>query len=336
MVVLPAEKRKVMLTDRFHRVHDYLRISLTDNCNFRCSYCMPEEQITLLPKAQLMQADEIFAIARTFADLGVKKIRLTGGEPMARKDFADILAGLSRLPVKLAMTTNGVMLDQYMANLQQAGLTSINISLDSLLPDKFRKITRRDAFARVWSNILGCIAAGMHVKLNVVMMKGVNDDEIAAFTELTRKLPVHVRFIEFMPFDQNRWDRGKVIGSAEVMEVVAQQYALYKLKDGKNDTDRKFGIMGHAGTLCFISTLTDSFCATCNRLRLTADGKMKNCLFGAEEFDVLAAFRSGADIAPVIRKAISRKHERLGGQFNDYRELQPGQLDNRSMIRIGG
>lgn len=325
-----------MLTDRFNRVHDYLRISLTDNCNFRCSYCMPEENITLLPQAHLMQAGEIFDIAGTFVRLGVKKIRLTGGEPLVRKDFSDIVSGLSALNVKLTITTNGLLLDKYLDDLLRAGIRSVNISLDSLEKDKFRQITRRDAFDRVWSNILRCIAEGIHVKLNVVLQKGVNDGEINRFVELTRELPVHVRFIEFMPFHQNRWNSDKVITGAEAMAMIAPQYALYKLQDGKNDTDRKFGIMGHTGTLCFISTLTDSFCATCNRIRLTADGKLKNCLFGAEEFDVLGAHRKGEDISGVITAAIARKHQRLGGQFSDYREISPELLDNRSMIRIGG
>lgn len=325
-----------MLKDRFNRVHDYLRISLTDNCNFRCTYCMPDENVALMPRAQLMQSGEIFDIAKTFVELGVKKIRLTGGEPLVRKDFSTIVSQLATLPVELVMTTNGLLLDQYLPTLQQCGMKSVNISLDTLQKDRFRQITQRDAFDRVWENILRCIDAGMRVKLNVVLMKDVNDDEVAGFLDITRELPVHVRFIEYMPFDQNGWNKDKVVGSDTVLKTLSEKYTLYKLQDGKNDTDKKFGIFGHKGTICFISTMTDSFCGTCNRIRLTADGKVKNCLFGAEEFDILGALRGGEDVTQIIRTAIDRKHARTGGQFTDYAHIQPEQLENRSMIKIGG
>ncbi|MPT34902.1 MAG: GTP 3',8-cyclase MoaA [Flavobacterium sp.] len=325
-----------MLKDTHHRIHDYLRISLTDNCNFRCTYCMPEESISLMPPQKLMQTDEIFSIAKVFTSLGVKKIRLTGGEPLVRKDFTAVVERLSMLPVQLALTTNGMLLDRYKTVLQKSGIQSVNISLDTLDPAKFLQITQRDQFQKVWDNILMCIDQGIYVKLNIVLIKGFNDDEVFDFINLTKKIPVHLRFIEFMPFDKNEWNKDKVVHNQLVLESVAQQYELFKLRDDKNDTAKKFGIFGHAGTVSFISTLSDSFCGNCNRMRITADGKMKNCLFGAEEFDILGAFRKGENIIPIIERCLLKKHKMLGGQFDDYTNIDPDKLQNRSMIKIGG
>lgn len=325
-----------MLKDTYNRIHDYLRISLTDNCNFRCTYCIPDEVISLLPRKQLMQTEEIYSIAREFVNLGVKKIRLTGGEPLIRKDFSAILQQLSVLPVQLALTTNGVLLHRYKDDLLRYGVRSVNISIDTLDKNKFFQITKRDQFQKVCDNIKLCIREGIYVKLNVVLINGFNDDEVADFIHLTRDLPVHVRFIEFMPFDKNEWDQNKVVHNQTVLEDIQQKYSLFKLQDGKNDTDKKFGIFGHAGTISFISTLSNSFCKSCNRMRLTADGKMKNCLFGSEEFDILGAFRNGENIVPLIEQCVLNKKEKLGGQFEDYKQLDTDKLQNRSMIKIGG
>jgi cyclic pyranopterin phosphate synthase len=297
---------------------------------------MPEESISLMPPQKLMQTDEIFSIAKVFTSLGVKKIRLTGGEPLVRKDFTAVVERLSMLPVQLALTTNGMLLDRYKTALQKSGIQSVNISLDTLDPAKFLQITQRDQFQKVWDNILMCIDQGIYVKLNIVLIKGFNDDEVFDFINLTKKIPVHLRFIEFMPFDKNEWNKDKVVHNQLVLESVAQQYELFKLRDDKNDTAKKFGIFGHAGTVSFISTLSDSFCGNCNRMRITADGKMKNCLFGAEEFDILGAFRKGENIIPIIERCLLKKHKMLGGQFDDYTNIDPDKLQNRSMIKIGG
>ncbi len=325
-----------MLKDSFNRTHDYLRISLTDNCNFRCVYCMPNEKIKTLPKSHLIQSSEIFDIAKTFVDLGVKKIRFTGGEPLIRKDFKEILNQLSLLPVELCITTNGFLLDEYIQDFIQSGIRSVNISIDSLNAERFFKVTQRNAFSKVWNNILLAFENGLHVKLNVVLMKNFNEDEVFDFVNLTKDLPIHIRFIEFMPFDKNQWNKDRVVSNQDVLHEVQQAYSLFKLEDRKNDTDKKFGIFGHAGTISFISTLSDYFCGNCNRLRLTADGKMKNCLFGKDEFDLLKTFREGNDIMPIIQLAVQKKHAKLGGQFEDYQTIDPEKLSNRSMIKIGG
>lgn len=326
-----------MIIDQFNRVHDYLRISLTDNCNFRCFYCMPEEEYEFTPASQLMQAHEIEAIAKTFVDLGVKKIRLTGGEPLVRKDAGDIILALSKLPVTLTLTTNGVRLHEFLPALKQACITSLNISLDTLQADKFQLITRRDQFQRVYDNIHLLLQNSIRAKVNVVVMKDLNDHEINDFVRWTKDTPVHVRFIEFMPFQGNRWTSNKVLTWQQILQTVETEYSFIRLKDELNDTAKKYMVPGHAGTFAVISTMSAPFCSTCNRMRLTADGKMKNCLFSKEETDLLTALRNEQDIVPLIRQSIHAKAKELGGQFSaDFEHIEASAIQNRSMITIGG
>jgi len=326
-----------MLTDQFDRVHDYLRISLTDNCNFRCFYCMPEEEYEFTPASKLMQAHEIETIAKTFVSLGVKKIRLTGGEPLVRKDAADIILALSKLPVTLTLTTNGSRLHEMLPALKQAGITSLNVSLDTLQADKFQLITRRDQFRRVYDNIHLLIENDIRAKVNVVVMKDFNENEINDFVRWTKDTPVHVRFIEFMPFAGNRWTSNKVITWQQILQEIEKEYSFLPLKNEAHDTAKKYIVPGHAGTFAVISTMSAPFCGSCNRMRLTADGKMKNCLFSKEETDLLTTLRSGGDIIPLIRQSIHAKAKELGGQFSaDFEHLEASAIQNRSMITIGG
>ncbi|HET7360707.1 MAG TPA: radical SAM protein, partial [Salinimicrobium sp.] len=225
-----------MLLDTHKRIHDYLRISLTDSCNFRCQYCMPEENMQCLPNKDLMQVDEIETIAKIFVDLGVKKIRLTGGEPMVRKEFPEILKRVSKLPVELSLTTNAVLAHKYLENLKAAGVRSLNISLDTLNPKTFKKITKRDNFQRVWDNILLLLKEGFRVKINAVGIEGVIEKEILDFVEITRNLPLHVRIIEFMPFSGNNWDSGKVITADQMLKWAREEYDMVKLKDEPHAT----------------------------------------------------------------------------------------------------
>lgn len=326
-----------MILDRYQRVHNYLRISLTDSCNLRCAYCMPEDKTDFLPPEHLMQMDEILEIARQFVSLGVNKIRLTGGEPLVRKDAGQILKELSRLPVVLTLTTNGIHLNRYLESLLSSGVRSLNISLDTLNTERFHQITHRDRFERVWQNIQLVIQSGLHVKLNVVAMKGVNDDELLDFVALTKSLPLHVRFIEFMPFAGNQWKQAQVIPSAEILERIGKEFDYMKLTDEKHDTARKYQIPGFEGTFALISTMSEPFCHDCNRMRLTADGKMKNCLFSNGEVDLLSAYRNGIDLEPLIRSCILDKFPERGGQIPiDYHQTNSEMLNNRSMIEIGG
>ena len=326
-----------MILDSFGRNHNYLRISLTDNCNLRCFYCMPEEEYEFTPVSKLMQADEIEAISKIFVAQGVNKIRLTGGEPLVRKDAGKIILSLSKLPVKLTLTTNGTRVHEFIALLKEANIQSLNISLDTLQSDRFMLLTRRDQFKLVYDNIQLLIRNNFQVKVNVVVMKGMNDGEINDFIEWTKDTPIQIRFIEFMPFSGNRWTSNKVFTWQEILEVVQTKYPIVRLEDEINDTAKKYTVPGHTGSFAVISTMTSPFCSGCNRMRLTADGKMKNCLFSKEETDLLTAFRKGEDILPLIQKSIASKAKELGGQFTaDFEQVHAEEIQNRSMITIGG
>lgn len=323
------------ISDQFGRVHDYLRISLTERCNLRCFYCMPEEGIALRPKSQFMSKQEVIRMAETFVSLGVKKIRLTGGEPLVRNDAAEIIQELGKLPVELAITTNGILVDKYLDTFIASGLKSINVSLDSLKRDKLNTITRRNHFDTITSNIDLLLKNNFHVKLNAVIMRGVNDDEIIDFIEFTKDKNVHFRFIEFMPFDGNKWDWSKGLSYKEILEMVKLNYRnnFSRIEDRKNDTSRNFRVNGYRGTFAVISSVTNPFCDTCNRIRLTADGKIKNCLFSNSETDLLTAMRNGEDMVPLILETVWHKKSMRDG-MNTIEDF--GKQKNRSMVAIGG
>jgi cyclic pyranopterin phosphate synthase len=333
-----------MLTDRFGRVHNYLRISLTEVCNFRCTYCMPEEFQSELHRSQRMTAGEIDQLAEIFISLGVKKIRLTGGEPLVRKDAREVIRNLSRHSskenseaVKLTITTNGIFIHNFIDDLKNANVQSVNVSLDSLIPERFEAITKRNYFHRVISNIHLLLQHHFEVKVNVVVMKGVNNDELVDFVQWTRDYPLHVRFIEFMPFDGNHWNKEKVFPFKDMLDRIANFYEVLPLENDKHDTAKKFKVIGFEGTFAVISTMSAPFCDGCNRLRLTADGKMKNCLFSKEEIDLLSSLRKGEDVKQKIMDCLYLKHASLGGQFSPAdlpSETHP--VENRSMVTIGG
>ena len=326
-----------MMTDAFGRVHNYLRISLTDNCNLRCTYCMPEDDYDFTPVSQLMQPDEILTLAKIFVDAGVTKIRLTGGEPLVRKDAADIIKLLATLPVELTMTTNATRLHLFIDVLKEARLQSLNVSLDTLQADKFILLTKRDQFELTYRNIMLGLQEGFHMKVNVVVMKGVNDNEINDFIALTKDLPLHVRFIEFMPFSGNHWSSNKVVTLDEMLQIISTQHDFTPIRRLKHATTKGYQITGFVGTFAVISTMSANFCGDCNRLRLTADGKMKNCLFSKEETDLLTALRRGEDVLPLILQSVQSKAKQLGGQMvTDFTHVDADTIKNRSMITIGG
>jgi len=329
-----------ILTDSFKRKHSYLRISLTERCNLRCTYCMPAEGVPLVPRSHIMTYDEIYKIAKTFTDNGVTKIRLTGGEPLIRKDIPVILEKLASLPVEIGITTNGITIDRHIETLKQYNIKNINVSLDTLEEVKFKEITRRNHFKKVYQNILLLVENGFNVKINAVLIKGFNENEIVDFIELTKNLPVSFRFIEFMPFDGNKWDLKKMVSYAEIMKKVNHHYSeekVERLQDAENDTSKNYRIKGFKGSFAIISSVTNPFCDSCNRLRLTADGKLKNCLFSATESDILTTLREGKSIEPVIQKAVLGKFKIRGG-MDTLEKLQEPDLHskNRSMISIGG
>jgi cyclic pyranopterin phosphate synthase len=298
---------------------------------------MPEEDYEFTQASKLMQASEIEALAKIFVAEGVNKIRLTGGEPLVRKDAAQIILGLSRLGVDLSFTTNGARLHDFIDVLLQAKIKSINVSLDTLQAEKFQMITRRDIYQQVKSNIDLLLRNNIQVKINVVVMKGLNDMEITDFVEWTREQPIEVRFIEFMPFEGNRWTSNKVVSMEDILAKVGSSYDYIPLPGGSNDTAKHFKVAGHAGSFAIISTMTSPFCGTCNRMRLTADGKLKNCLFSLSETDLLGPLRSGEDVLPLIHQCIGSKAKALGGQFSGlFENLEANTIHNRSMITIGG
>ncbi|MCX2452275.1 GTP 3',8-cyclase MoaA [Pedobacter sp. PLR] len=326
-----------MIADSFGRVHDYLRISLTDNCNFRCFYCMPEEEYDFTPASRLMQPEEILQLAKIFVAHGVKKIRLTGGEPLVRKDAAEIILALGQLPVELVITTNGTRIAEILPTLLQAGIKTINISLDTLQPEKFLLITRRDLFHQVRSNIELLLQHKLIVKINMVVMKGLNEEEIEDFILWTKHHPLQIRFIEFMPFSGNKWTSNKMFSLQEILASIAKDFAYIPVKGDAHDTAKHFMIPGHQGSFSIISTMTAPFCSTCNRMRLTADGKLKNCLFSDGETDLLTALRNNQEVLPLIQASIWAKKKELGGQLNTHFEnLDAAAIHNRSMITIGG
>lgn len=326
-----------MLIDQYNRVHDYLRISLTDNCNLRCFYCMPEEDYAFMPNQRLMQKDEIVQLATLFVQNGVKKIRLTGGEPLVRKDAAAIIKELGKLGVNLTMTTNATRIHLFINELKEAGIRSLNISLDTLQKEKFQLLTRRDQFNQVKSNIDLLLANGFKLKINVVVVKGMNDQEVLDFIAWTKDTPIQIRFIEFMPFDGNKWNSDKLVTLQEMLELIGKKYTIAPLVNEPNDTSKQYAIENHAGSFAVISTMSAPFCNTCNRIRLTADGKIKNCLFSSDETDLLTALRSGENILPLIEDSIFKKHRELGGQFSkEFEKINAELLHNRSMIAIGG
>lgn len=331
------DKQSDQITDIFGRKHDYLRISLTDRCNLRCTYCMPEEGITLRPKKEFMTSEEVIQIASTFVELGVKKIRLTGGEPLIKKDFNNIINQLSKLGVEIFITTNGILLHKYFQTLLKAGVKKINISLDTLNKHQFSLITRRDHFDLVYQNIDKAIDLFDEVKLNVVLIKGKNDNEILDFIKLTQQKKVNIRFIEYMPFDGNKWRKDLTVTQQEIDNLLSSEYgqACFKLKDEPNSTSKNFKIDNYIGTFGFINTITNPFCDSCNRIRLTADGKLKNCLFSTNEMNLLSPLREGKDIKLLILKNINAKFKNHGG-INSFEKDSHIYNKNRTMIAIGG
>lgn len=329
-----------LLKDTFGRQHDYLRISITEHCNLRCTYCMPEDGIRLTPKPHLMTSDEIISIAATFVGLGVKKIRLTGGEPLVRKDAKEIILRLGKLGVNLTITTNGILVPNFIETFKQAGIGTVNISIDSLEKEKFNAITRRNYFEVVQESIALLLQHNFNVKLNVVLIKSFNCNEIISFINFTKNKNVQVRFIEFMPFSGNQWDKSKLVSYAEVMAAIQTEFKLSdieRLVDAPNDTAKNFKIRSHIGSFAVISSVTNPFCSTCNRIRLTADGKLKNCLFSNSETSLLETLRSGESILPLLLENLTAKKAIRAGMDDELKFENPDLFSqNRSMIAIGG
>jgi len=325
------------LVDGFARIADDLRVSVTDRCNFRCTYCMPAEGLAWLPKDELLTFEELARVVGVFVGLGVRSIKVTGGEPTVRADLP-VLVGMLREAapsLDLSMTTNGMLLDRLAHPLAEAGLDRVTVSLDSLLHHRFEEMTRRDALERVFAGIRAAEEAGLTpVKINCVVIGGTNDDEVVDFARWSRETGRVVRFIEYMPLDAQRaWERAKVVPSARILEAVHTAFSLESVgPDQEPATSYRFAD-GAPGGIGVISSVTEPFCDSCNRLRLTAEGEVRACLFALEETDLRGPLRSGASDAQLealIRENVSRKWS--GHRINHPDFVRP----DRSMSAIGG
>ncbi len=326
------------LIDTYGRIANNIRISVTDRCNFRCTYCMPEEGMQWLRKDALLTFEEIARVATIIVSLGVNKIRLTGGEPLMRKDLHILVRMLKSVNGirDIALTTNGYFLKEQAAALVEAGLNRINVSLDSLDPRVFAELARRDYFAKTWEGIEEADRLGLSpIKLNVVLMRGINDGEILRFADLARSRSFVIRFIEFMPIGKDDgWSPEKVVPTREVLEIIKASHPLrpLPLRDGKSAADR-FVFDDGKGEIGFISSVSQPFCADCNRVRITSEGKFRTCLFSHVETDIRALLRGGAtdgEIADALTNAVWHKEE--GHLINQPGFVRP----QRTMSQIGG
>lgn len=327
------------LTDTFGRTHNNLRISVTDRCNIRCFYCMPAENVQFMQKSQLLSFEEIERFVRVAVQLGVNKIRLTGGEPLVRRELSVLVQKLAAIPEiqDIGITTNGILLADQAQDLWDAGLRRINVSLDALDPIKFQEITRREGYEQVIEGIQAAQKVGFDpVKINAVSVRGMTEEEIVPFGKFARETGVELRFIEFMPLDaDNAWERDKVLFAHEIIEKLSQEIQPLVPLDRQDPTApaTDFEFEDGVGRVGFIASVSQPFCMSCNRFRLTADGKIRNCLFSLEETDIKSLIRGGASddqIAQAIKDSITAKKE--GHEINTARFIQP----DRPMYSIGG
>ncbi len=329
----------IPLTDKFGRVHDNLRISVTDRCNIRCFYCMPEEGVQFMDRKEILTFEEIERFVRAAVPLGITKLRLTGGEPLVRRDLPHLIGRLSAVEGirDIALTTNAVLLAQQAKDLYSAGLRRLNIHLDTLDRERFHQITRRDDLPRVLAGIDAAVDAGFRkIKFNVVAVKGLVEPDIVPMARFCKERGFEPRFIEFMPLDsQSLWGRGKVLTADEIIETISREIgALAPVPDSDPRAPAtEYAYADGSGRLGFIASVSKPFCLNCNRIRLTSDGKLRYCLFAIDETDVKHLLRCGAgdeEIQAVIRQNVSEKW--LGHEINSTKFIPPP----RPMYAIGG
>ena len=326
------------LVDSWGREIRSVRVSVTDKCNFRCRYCMPAEGLEWLPRSEVLSFEEIARIVRVLAAMGVDEVRLTGGEPLVRRDLPVLVSFLAELQGvrDLSLTTNGVLLDRFAGPLVEAGLERLNVSLDSLSHVRFAEITRRDALDRV---LAGLEEAERYpelrpIKVNCVAMRGFTEEEVPALAELARRKPYVVRFIEFMPLDADEaWREDEVLTGSEIRAMIEERWPLVEIPAKPSSTARRFRFADGAGEIGFVNPVSEPFCSSCDRIRLTADGQLRTCLFSRREWDLKAPLREGVsdeELAALIRFAV--RHKELKHKIND-----PGFVRaSRSMSQIGG
>ncbi|MEW6423824.1 MAG: GTP 3',8-cyclase MoaA [Bacillota bacterium] len=326
------------MRDNFQREINYLRVSVTDRCNLRCFYCLPEQGVKSIPHGEVLRFEEIERVVRAAALVGVKKVRITGGEPLVRRGVTGLVEAIASIPEidDLAMTTNGLLLAGWAKDLKKAGLRRVNVSLDSLNPEKFARITRGGDLTKVWAGIEEALSLEMHpVKLNTVVLKGYNDEEIVDLAALSTKLPLHVRFIELMPVGVCKpWADGLFLDAGRVREIIEENHGPLRevRKLAGSGPAHYFRLPGAPGTIGFIPAVSDHFCDRCNRLRLTAAGGLRSCLYDERETDVKGPLRRGAsleELARLIVQAIKSKPGR-------HHMADEGEGGKKIMSRIGG
>lgn len=345
--VIPAPRTSLLppLQDTFGRTFDYVRIAVTDRCNLRCTYCMPEEGVEFRHRDEMLTAEETLRIISVLAKVGVKKVRFTGGEPTIRKDIVNLVAGAAATPgIKgVHLTTNGLLLHRYAKDLLDAGLTGINVSLDSMDTDRFMRITRRPGVDTVLNNIKLALDTGFQrVKVNAVFMHGFNEDELERFTEYTKDHAVTVRFIEFMPFDAEQiWSTGDHFTSAEtIVARIKARYPDIGPAPGTRTEHHIFKVPGYAGKIAVIPAFTRSLCGNCSRIRVTADGSIRNCLYSDDEYNLRQVMRQGGsddDMIALFRKAFADKAiDGYEAKKRSDAKVDITQLHRGSMTQIGG
>ncbi len=323
------------LIDPFGRKLNYLRIAVTDRCNLRCTYCMPAEGVPFIPHQEIMRFEEMERVVGVLLAVGLQKVRITGGEPLVRKGLIDFLRRLRRRSsqLKLHLTTNGLLLKDYINDLQAIGLDGINLSLDTLSPEKFQTITRRNGFFDVWEGLQKVIESGILLKINVVVQRGVNDDEIVALAELARTFPLEVRFIEQMPFDGLSQRVENPISAMEILEILKQHFPdLEEMYRDQISTARRFKIPEFKGVVGIIAGYSRTFCQTCNRLRLTSTGVLKTCLYDQGKIDLKELIRAGVNDMELLQ----RIREAVALRAKDGFEEEASVQSKLSMAQIGG
>ena len=323
-----------MLTDNHNRVINYVRLAVTDRCNLRCSYCMPEH-MQFLQRKELLTYEEILRVMQLLGAQGVNKVRITGGEPFLRKDLMFLLEELSRMPGidQISITTNGVLTQSYIPALQALGIRNINLSLDTLQRDKFRRITFRDEFNKVQDTLHALIENNMQVKINTVVMDGVNTDELLDFAALTKALPVSVRFIEEMPFNgQDKAFSGPLWNFEHILNTLRTVYPLEKLPDAPASTALNYHIPGHQGQVGVIPAYSRTFCGSCNRIRITPTGGLKTCLYGKDAINVRDLLRQGATDESLLQELQRALNSRFANGF----QAEAANENIVSMSEIGG
>lgn len=327
------------MQDQFQREINYLRVSVTDRCNLRCVYCMPEDGVEVADHTSILSYEEIIKVIKAGVKRGIRKIRLTGGEPLVRKDIIDLVRAISAIPEidDLALTTNGILLPKMAMDLKEAGLNRVNISLDTLRSERFQQVTRIGKIGDVWAGINAAIKAGYKtIKINTVIMRGFNDDEIIDLAQMTTDLPLHLRYIEVMPIgDTQDWASKKHVSTQEIFEILNKNFAALKpaKKVEGNGPAKYYQVPGAKGTIGFIGAISNHFCKDCNRLRLTAEGMLRPCLQSPIEVDIRGVLRKGAtedELLKVFDEVVAKKPQK-------HTMIEDGWGDNhRKMSQIGG